>query len=64
MFSMFQFFKFSFSALPSLSPASLSEHSLSVSLLVLLPAILPGGEREAEEATQGNPESPGDRLAI
>jgi hypothetical protein len=39
-FFMFQFFKFSLSALPSLPPASLSEHSLSVSLLALLPATL------------------------
>jgi hypothetical protein len=35
---MFQFFKFYLSALPSLPPASLSEHSLSVSFLVLFPA--------------------------
>jgi hypothetical protein len=35
---MFQVFKFSLSALPSLPPALLSEHSLSVSLLALLPA--------------------------
>jgi hypothetical protein len=38
-FFMFQFFRFYLSALLSLPPASLSEeHSLSVSLLVLLPA--------------------------
>jgi hypothetical protein len=37
-FFMFQFFKFYLSALPSPPPASLSEHSLSVSLLVLIPA--------------------------
>jgi hypothetical protein len=37
-FFMFQFFKFYLSALPSLPPASLSEHSLSVSLLALFPA--------------------------
>jgi hypothetical protein len=37
-FFMFHFFKFYLSALPSLPPASLSEHSLSVSFLVLLPA--------------------------
>jgi hypothetical protein len=37
-FFMFQFFKFYLSAMPSLPPASLSEHSLSVSFLVLLPA--------------------------
>jgi hypothetical protein len=36
---MFQFFKFYLSAVPSLPPASLSEHRLSVSFLVLLPAI-------------------------
>jgi hypothetical protein len=35
---MFQLFKFYLPALPSLPPASLSEHSLSVSVLVLLPA--------------------------
>jgi hypothetical protein len=35
---MFGFFKFYLSTMPSLPPASLSEHSLSVSLLVLLPA--------------------------
>jgi hypothetical protein len=39
-FFMFQFFKFYLSALPSLPPASLSKHSLSVSLLVLLPGTL------------------------
>jgi hypothetical protein len=38
IFFMLQFFKFYLSALPCLPPASLSEHSLSVSLLVLLPA--------------------------
>jgi hypothetical protein len=37
-FFMFQFFKFYLSALPSLPPASLPEHSLSVSFLALLPA--------------------------
>jgi hypothetical protein len=35
-FFMFQFFKFYLSVLPSLPPATLSEYSLSVSLLVLL----------------------------
>jgi hypothetical protein len=35
---MFQFFKFYLSALPSLPPASLSEHNLSGFLLVLLTA--------------------------
>jgi hypothetical protein len=34
-FFMFQFFKFFFSAMPSFPAASLPEHSLSVSLLVL-----------------------------
>jgi hypothetical protein len=38
---MFQVFKFYLSALPSLRPASLTEHSLSVSLLALLLATVP-----------------------
>jgi hypothetical protein len=37
---MFQLFNFYVFALPSLPPASLSEHSLPVYLLVLLPATL------------------------
>jgi hypothetical protein len=39
-FFMFHFLKFYLSALPSLPPASLSEHSLSVYLLGLHPATL------------------------
>jgi hypothetical protein len=42
---MFQFFKFYLTALPSPPPASLSEHSLSVSHLDLLPATA-GGRRQ------------------
>jgi hypothetical protein len=41
-FFMFQFFKFYLPALPSLPSASLSEHSLSVSPLSLLPATVLG----------------------
>jgi hypothetical protein len=37
----FGFFRFYLSAMPSLPPATLSEHSLSVFLLVLLPATVP-----------------------
>jgi hypothetical protein len=43
-FFMFQFFKFYLSALPSLCPESLSEHSQCVSLLVPLPATVAGFE--------------------
>jgi hypothetical protein len=38
--TLFKFFKFYLSALLSLPPASLSEHSLSLSLLALLPATI------------------------